>query len=114
MAATWRRMVCPTEATDCSASRSGSASLTATSVMAEAMRRSSCARHTSSARNQKMTIGTIMATAAVSAEALPSRPDIPFEATCVEIKPKAKKPPTMNQSADAASAIRNGVREGLC
>ncbi len=114
MAATWRRMVCPTEATDCSASLSGSASLTATSVMAEAMRRSSCARQTSSARNQKMTIGTRMATAAVSAEALPSMPDIPLEATWVEIKPKAKKPPTMNQRAEAARAIRNGVREGLC
>ena len=114
MAATWRLMVCPTEATDCSASLSGSASLTATSVMAEAMRRSSCARQTSSARNQKMTIGTRMATAAVSAEALPSRPDMPLEATWVEIKPKAKKPPMMNQTADAASAIRKGVRDGLC
>ena len=41
MAATWRRMVCPTEATDCSAILSGSASLTATSVIAEAIRRNS-------------------------------------------------------------------------
>ncbi len=80
IAATWRLMVCPTEATDCSASRSGSASRTATSVMAEAMRRSSCARQTRSARNQKMTIGTRTATAAVSAEALPSRPESPAEA----------------------------------
>ena len=102
IAATWRLMVCPTEATDCSASRSGSASLTATSVMAEAMRRSSCARQTSSARNQKMTIGTRMASAAVSAEALPNRPDTPVEETWVEISPKAKKPPIRNQAADTA------------
>ncbi len=108
MAATWRRMVCPTEATDCSASLSGSASLTATSVMAEAMRRSSCARQTSSARNQKMTIGTRMATAAVSAEALPSRPDTPPAATWVEIKPKAKKPPMMNQSHRSGKRDQEG------
>ena len=57
MAATCRRMVWPREATDCSASLSGSARRTATSVMAEAIKRSSCARHTSSAKNQKMTIG---------------------------------------------------------
>ena len=108
IAATCRRMVWPTEATDCSASRSGSASLTATSVMAEAMRRSSCARQTSSARNQKMTMGTRMATAAVSAEALPTRPETPPELTWAEIRPKAKKPPMMNQATEAASAIRNG------
>ena len=55
-----------------------------------------------------------MATAAVSAEALPTRPDIPHEVIWVEISPKAKKPPTMNQTAEATSAIRKGVRDGLC
>ena len=61
-----------------------------------------------------MTMGTRMATAAVSAEALPTRPETPPEATCVEIRPKAKKPPMMNQATEAASAIRKGVRDGLC
>src|SRR3990170_829748 len=110
IAATWRLMVCPTEATDCSASLSGSASRTATSVMAEAMRRSSWARQTRSARNQKMTIGTRMATAAVSAEALPTKPDTPAEVTCVEMSPKAKKPTMRNQATEAASAL--GCRFG--
>src|SRR3990172_4536663 len=114
IAATWRLMVCPTEATDCGASLGGGGSRTATSVMAEAMRRSSWARQTRSARNQKMTIGTRMATAAVSAEALPTKPDTPAEVTCVEMSPKAKKPPMRNQAIDAASATRKGVRDGLC
>ena len=61
-----------------------------------------------------MTIGTRMATAAVSAEALPSRPETPPALTWVEIRPKAKKPPMMNQATETASAIRNGVRDGRC
>ena len=61
-----------------------------------------------------MTMGTRMASAAMRAEALPSRPDTPAEPTWVEISPKAKKPPMMNQATEAASATRKGVRDGLC
>ena len=61
-----------------------------------------------------MTIGTRTATAAVSAEALPSRPESPAEETWLEIKPKAKKPPMRNQAREATSATRNGVRDGRC
>ena len=49
-----------------------------------------------------MTMGTRMATAAVSAEALPSRPETPAEETWLEIRPKAKKPPMRNQATEAA------------
>ena len=55
---TCRRMDWPSEATDCSAMRSGSARRMATSVMVEERRRSSSARQASSARNHVTAIGT--------------------------------------------------------
>ena len=59
-------------------------------------------------------MGTRIAMAAVSAEALLTRPDTPPAATWAEIKPKAKKPPIMNQAIEATSAKRKGVRDGRC
>ena len=50
----------------------------------------------------------------MSAEALPSRPETPPAATWAEIRPKAKKPPMMNQAIEATSATRKGVRDGRC
>ena len=55
---TCRRTAWPSEAADCSAARSGSASRTATSVMAEDINFSSWARQASSARNQNSAIGS--------------------------------------------------------
>ena len=62
-----------------------------------------------------MTMGTRMATAAVSADGLAKRSGAPPAAlSWAEISPKAKKPPKMNQAIEATSATMKGEREGLC
>ncbi len=58
---TWRRTAWPSEAICCSATRSGSASRIATSVMVDDLRRSSSARQDNSASNHKTATGTTMA-----------------------------------------------------
>ena len=58
MKLTCLRTVCPSEVTACSAPMSGSARRTATSVIADDISFSSCARHTNVARNQKIAIGS--------------------------------------------------------
>ncbi len=61
MKETWRRTACPNEAICCSATRSGSANLMATSVMVEDLRRSSSARHDSRASSHSTAIGMTIA-----------------------------------------------------
>ena len=64
---TWRRTAWPTEAICCSAMRSGSASRIATSVIAEDISLSSCARQAINASSQNSAIGMRIVAASVIA-----------------------------------------------
>ena len=59
-----------------------------------------------------MAMGTRMAIAAASADGVAKSSAGP-PLSC-EMRPKAKKPPTMNQATEATSATTKGEREGLC
>ncbi len=95
--------------------RSGSASLTATSVMAEDMRRSSCARQTRIARNQNRAMGMMtVATTAMVAGLAKSSAVLPAVSRFFWKMAHDSTRPSTNQTTDAPMAIRNGEREGRC
>ena len=108
---TCRRTAWPSEAADCSAARSGSASRTATSVIADDINFSSCARHTSSARNQNSAIGKLIVAAATTIIGLVrNEPPETSAATMAH----TSRAPTASQPPDAPAASWKGRLEGCC
>ena len=105
---TCRRTAWPSEAADCSAARSGSASRTATSVMAEDISFSSWARQASSARNQNSAIGR--STVASTATSIGLENTDPPDASMAQ----AKTAPMVSHTADATAATWNGRLDGFC
>ena len=109
---TCRRTACPSEAADCSAARSGSASRTATSVIAEDINFSSCARQASSARNQNSAIGRQTVAAATTIIGL-AKNELPAGATSEAAIAHASRAPTASQPPDAPAASWKGAARGL-
>src|SRR6185503_10336293 len=110
---TCRRTACPSEAADCSAARSGSASRTATSVIADDISLSSCARQASSAKNQNSAIGRQMVAAATTIIGL-AKKEPPAGATSEAAMAHTNKAPTASQPPDAPAASWKGRLEGCC
>src|SRR5579883_3498162 len=95
--------------------RSGSARRTATSVIAEDIRRNSCARHTRIARNQNRTIGITMVAITATIDGLENSSETLFDSPRLFWKTAQEtKAPTTNQTPDAMSAMIKGDREGRC
>ena len=110
---TCRRTAWPSEAADCSAARSGSARRTATSVMAEDISLSSCARQASSARNQNSAIGKQIVAAATTIIGL-AKKEPPAGATSDATMAHTSRAPTASQPPDAPAASWKGRLEGCC
>ena len=110
---TCRRTAWPSEAADCSAARSGSASRTATSVMADDISFNSCARQTSSARNQNSAIGKLMVAAATTIIGL-AKNELPVGETWDATMAHTSKAPTASQPPEAAAASWKGRLDGCC
>ena len=112
---TWRRTAWPSEAADCSAPRSGSARRTATSVMAEDISLSSCARHASMARNQNRAIGRQMVASHDDHDRAGQQlPGNWLRAISGASMAQASRPPTASHPPEPAAASMKGRLDGFC
>ena len=112
---TCRRTAWPSDAAACSAPRSGSASRTATSVMAEDMSLSSCARTASMARNQNRAIGRPMvASTTIIIGLVKTAPALGAVAITGDRNAQASRAPIASHPPEAAAAIMNGWFDGFC
>ncbi len=111
---TWRRTAWPREAADCSAARSGSASRTATSVMAADMSFSSCARQASMARNQNSAMGRKIVAATIIMVGLLSAAKKPLRAISGDSMAQARRLPTASHPPEPAAAMTKGWLVGCC
>ena len=110
---TCRRTAWPSEAADCSAARSGSARRTATSVMAEDISFSSCARHASIARNQNSAMGRKMVAATMIIIGLASASRKLLRAIRAPAWPR-RAGRRREPAAGPAAASMNGRLDGFC
>jgi hypothetical protein len=112
---TCRRTAWPSDAAACSAPRSGSASRTATSVMAEDMSFSSCARTASMARNQNRAIGRPMVASTTTIIGL-VKTALALGAVAItgDRNAQASRAPIASHPPEAAAAIMKGWFDGFC
>jgi hypothetical protein len=112
---TCRRTAWPSDAAACSAPRSGSASRTATSVMAEDISFNSCARTASMARNQNKAIGRpIVASTTIIIGLVKTAPTLDAVAITGDRKAQASSAPIASHPPEAAAAIWKGWLDGFC
>ncbi len=114
MKETWRRTACPSEAIDCSAARSGSASLMATSVMVDDLSRSSSARQDRSASSHSTAIGTAIAVKVKKVAGRDTRSNQPWIGASEPSITMPKAAPMAAQTTLPMAAYLKTAFDGFC